>query len=176
MLAANEWDFLAAVHGPDRDFATIDIPLQNPVVEGERAEGLEEALRGTVELVGVGHLADTANDNLRRKPRLDTLNGILRAVKRILSERLVLPRPGANAITNGVRGLQRSLESVRLFRGRNQLNLRDKFQCIDIIPVIAQGCQCLSIAVGQFLPSLKGLCRGHAGKGYPCRLPRKAFR
>lgn len=141
IVATDKLDFLAAVDGPNRDFAPIDVPVQYPVVEGNRAECLKESLRLAVQFIGIGDLADAADHNLSRKSRDCAHGGILRAVKRKLAEGLVFPGPRRQAVANRVRGFHRAAERGGSFQIRNKFHLGNKFQRIDIVPAKTSGCQ-----------------------------------
>ena len=74
-LATNERDALPADSGPDRDLGAVNIPAENPVIEGDGAVRLEGPPALPVQLVGIGYLGDAADHDLCREARDDARIG-----------------------------------------------------------------------------------------------------
>ncbi len=152
VLTAHERQFQTTLYRPDAYLPLVNIPPQDTAIKGNRPRGQKRALSALVQLVGVSDFANSTNNNLCGQPRRSTLSRVLTFVERILPESLVCPGPCAQAVTDGVGGLHRSLQGVRLLRRYEQFDLGSKFHYTDIIPAITQACQCQTKPIGQFLP------------------------
>jgi len=167
VFAANKRQFQPSVNRPDAHSPLVCVPAQDTVIVSNRSHRLKRALSALVQFVGIGNFGNGANDHLRGQTRYPAHGGVLPFVQGVLLEGLVLPRPRAEAVTDSVSGLHSSLQSVGLGRRHDQFDLCGKFHYTDIMPAIAQACQCPSNLIGQSLPCMnaKGVSLPTLSKG-----------
>lgn len=134
IVPAHERQAQTAINRPDGDFALVNVPSQDTVIVGNRAVGLERALNLLVEFVGVRDFGIAPDNDLRRQVKSGTGRRIRSFVERVLAERLVRPRPLADAVTRGVGAGKRLFQGFRLCFGDDQFDLCGEFQGTVIIP------------------------------------------
>ena len=111
---------------PNRDGVVVGIPRQNPVIVANRPVRLERARRVPVEFVGVGHLRQAADHDLRRQATALTRGVVGRCLQVKTPEFLQFPRLLAEPVAQAV-GLFQRLQQVRpLFMVGQQFDLSDQ--------------------------------------------------
>lgn len=122
-LSTDERDVQATLYRPDRDSRLGKLPGKDTVIVGNAPCGPERALTLTVELVGIGNLANHPHGDLSRKPELRPDSLIAQVMQVVLPEGLGFPRRITHKPTGGVGLFQRPLERVGLFGSREQFDL-----------------------------------------------------
>lgn len=144
---------LATLKRPDTHHLLVGAEAEDAVIVGERAARLEGAPGSFVELVGVGHLADSPHRHLGGQAVAFAHGVVGEVVQRVLLKRLARPRLLADVVAGGVGCLQ-SLEQHSVLFGRGlQLDLSREFH-IGSITYPTERCK--PAACPSFLSPLKG--------------------
>ncbi len=136
IVTADERQTQAASDRPNRDFTLVNIPSKYAVVVGNRAVRLERALNPLVQFIGVGDFGVAPNDHLRGEVKGGAGRRVRSFMQGVLPERLVLPRPFADAVAGGIGTGKRLFQGFCLRLGDDQFNLCGEFHDRVIIPIL----------------------------------------
>jgi hypothetical protein len=123
-FAADERNLLPAVDCPDGNGILFAFPGQNAGIIGDTSRWSEFPLNVMVNLIGVGHLGDTADNHLRREEREVMPGGMVYGFMQIvLAEHLGIESNRGETIADAVCLFDGLSQGNRLFLIGSQLNL-----------------------------------------------------
>ena len=116
-----------AAGGPDVHQAFVNVPLQDAVIVGDGSKRRELALGAAIKLIGVGHLGDGADQDLRRQPKFLFRLVIAQPVKIEGAERLGSPGTFRDPVAARIDPAKSLLESIHLEWCGEQFDLGCQF-------------------------------------------------
>lgn len=123
-FTTGKWYLDAPMQCQDRDFRAFAVPRQGTVIVGKRAGRTKAALRFAIQLIGIGNLRNTADEDVRGKHI--TKGAIDQTVQRKLLKGLSLPCQVTDLIAHRVCRLHCFKQRLGMFRGWQQFQLCDQ--------------------------------------------------
>jgi len=130
-LTTHKGDAKPPIHRPYRHGLVLQSPGQNTVVIGDTTRCFERAFGLAVKFVSIGNFRNRSYRNLRRKAELFPYCLIALVMQVILPKGFRFPCGITNKPTGGVCLLQRVLEHIGLFGGREQFDLRSQLHALN---------------------------------------------
>lgn len=127
----DKWDAQSTVHRPNRDGAILHPPRQDAVIVGDASSPFESAFRLAVKFVGVCDFSNGSHRNLGRQVELLPNIFVAGVVQIVLPKGFCLPSIIADALTGGIRLLNRLPEGVGLFACGEQFDLGNQSHALD---------------------------------------------
>lgn len=132
-LATNEGDTDTTGDGPNGDGVLCNEPPQNPAIVGNRTVRPEGPLGLAVQLVGVNHLADAADHQLRGEAERLFRVVVGEPVEGDTAKDALRPRYITNRVTRGIGRFERLKQRRVLFGSRLQFDLGCELQHVESI-------------------------------------------
>lgn len=151
---SGKWNGDSPAQCPNADLLSRDAPVEDAVIVGNRAVRPERAPCAFVQLVGVRHLADTANGHLRRQFEAFTDGVVSQVVERNATECFGFPRLPANPVASGIGAFQHRQQRAALVISREKLYYRSQFHTVSVAH-LTRNINALKGAKGLSLPTAK---------------------
>lgn len=138
ILPTHEGHDLTPVQGPER-YQVVRLEAQDTVIVGDGPVRSEAALRLAVELIGIGHLGNTADGHLCRQAEVCFDDIVGQPVESILPEGALLPGQPAEEIAGSIGSLQGLEQDGVLFRRGQELEVDDQLHRYSITQKVKYG-------------------------------------
>lgn len=126
-LTGGVGNFRSSSHCPNADALFLRAPRQDATVIRDCAARPECALRFLVQLIGIAHFGDQANNHLRGQIEPFACLGIDNLMQAKCAERSLFPSACAHPIAGGIGRLKRLQEELTLFGRRKEFDFRGQF-------------------------------------------------
>ena len=151
-LTSGKGDFQTTINCPDRHGLAGKIPTEDARIIRDSAVRLECAHRFLIQLVRIGNLSQSTDNDLRSQcGEFLATRGICDLLQLESSEYLLIPGHAAEEITSLIRRFKRTFERISLRLVGNQLD----FRCKDHQAKYSIGFNYLNVIGRQFLPALE---------------------